>query len=95
MFRFMSLSSFEIKERGRVFVVESPFSCNRNDVLNFLGGKVEIDGVEYNPIGVEVFSLATPLHIGETIGILVAPNKACSVQRAADCGYAAVGQKYT
>lgn len=75
MFQFISLSNFEIKERGKVFVVKSPLSCNRNDVLNFLGEKVEIDGVEYNPIGVEVFSLATPLHIGESIGILVAPNK--------------------
>lgn len=73
MFKFASLSSFEINGRGKVFVVESPLSCNRNDVLNFIGEKVEIDGVEYNPIGIEVLSLGTPLHVGENIGILVKP----------------------
>lgn len=54
-----------------MFVVESPLSCNRNDILDFLGKNVEIDGVEYEVLGVETLSLATPLHIGENVGVLV------------------------
>lgn len=68
-----SIESFNLENKGLVFVVESPVFCARKaDAMKLaLGPVVNIDGLDYEPIGFEWHLLNTPVTIGEKIGILV------------------------
>ena len=76
MFKLKSLDSFEITGKGTAYVVESPVSSARtfNAMREAIGHVVEIDGVEYEPIGFEMNMPSSPVRIGERIAILVRPN---------------------
>lgn len=73
MFSIKSLSTFEVKGRGMVFVVESPVRAERNTkaMLAAIGEEIEIDGIVQIPVNFETFALGTPVGLGEKIGILV------------------------
>lgn len=66
---YKSLDTFEIKGRGKVFVVENEKDRIRDD-NDLLGSEVVIDGQPYVVKGVESF----PIHKiikGQKIGLLV------------------------
>lgn len=67
---------FNVKGRGKVFVVESPVSAARNGgaMLEALGKEIEINGIVYEPIGVEMYMPNSPVSIGEHIGLCVKPH---------------------
>lgn len=67
MFDLISIDSFEIKNRGTVFVVESPIDYKKHNIFM---GKQKINGKEYTVIGVEDF-LLTETSKGTKIGLLV------------------------
>jgi len=73
MFHLMALDKFEIKDRGTVFIVESPVESGRSytELREALGSTVEIDGIQCEPVGFETNLLASRVRIGERIGILV------------------------
>lgn len=68
---FKSVDSFVIKNRGRIFAVESSAEIAVKEVL---GQPVEIDGVRYSCNGVERFLTHKDrpmIAAGEKIGLLV------------------------
>lgn len=73
IFSVSSLDRFELKERGTVFIIESPVKADRKHkaMMESLQGKIKIDGIEYTPLGFEWHLPATPVSVGEKIGVLV------------------------
>lgn len=73
MYSIKSLDTYEIEGRGIVFYIESPVTVERNykSMMAVLGGVIEIDGKEYVPKGFEWHVPATPVYVGEKIGVLV------------------------
>lgn len=66
---YKSLETFEIKNRGRVFVVENDKDRDR-DNNDLLGSEVIIDGKNYKVKGVESFVIQK-IYKGQKIGLLV------------------------
>lgn len=66
---YKSLDTFEIKNRGRVFVVENDKDRDR-DNNDLLGSEVIIDGKNYKVKGVESFAIQK-IYKGQKIGLLV------------------------
>lgn len=61
-----------IQNIGTIFIIETPVSVERNNEAMFKEfAQIEIDGTVFTPKGFERYCLATPLRIGENIGILV------------------------
>jgi len=59
---------------GRVFIIESPIEAPRDrDAYQAALGRFAIDGVEYVAAGFEWKQPATPIAVGEHIGIVVRP----------------------
>ena len=73
MYKVKSIATYAVPNRnGPVFMVDSPVSADRTQaaVLAAIGNKILIDGLEYKPVGVEMFMPATPVWVGERIGLL-------------------------
>lgn len=72
MFRLKSLGSFEVGGQ-KAFVVESPVSAERTfaAMRDAMGNVVNIDGLEYEPVAFEMYTLTTPVQVGERISVLV------------------------
>lgn len=77
MYKLKSLDSFELKNRGIVYIVESPVECDRkfSSIIQAIGPVVEIDGTQQKIIAIEMKMPGSRLHIGERIGILVVAIK--------------------
>ena len=73
MRKLKSLESFYTKDRDMTtYIVESPIAAPRDGFLYMcLLGDVEIDGVVRRPVGIEWSVPATPVFVGEKIGLLV------------------------
>ena len=73
IFSVDSLDRFEVKGRGTVFCIESPVKAERNHkaMMDALNGSIKIDGIKYEPLGFEWHVPATPVYVGEKIGVLV------------------------
>lgn len=70
VFKYKSLDSFEIKDRGTVFILISDQDCEPKDLL---GSQIIIDDNLYTIKGVEYHPVANPrIHKGEKVGLLVA-----------------------
>lgn len=71
-----SLGAFTLKGRGTVYAVEAPCTFERSlaGLIAALGTPIKIDGKMLEPIGMESYALATPVRVGEKIGILVRDN---------------------
>lgn len=67
--KYKSLGEYELKGRGRVYIVENEVERDRdnNDLIN---SEVLIDGVKYKVKGVESF-LMPIIRKGDNIGLLV------------------------
>jgi hypothetical protein len=74
-YKLESLSSFEWREGVECFVVESPVETPRThaEMRAAIGNVVNIDGVDYEPVGFDMHMLACPVRVGEKIAILVKP----------------------
>jgi hypothetical protein len=66
---YKSLDIFEIKDKGKVFVVENDKDRNRDD-NDLIGSEVIIDGENYKVRGVESFAIPI-IAKGQKIGLLV------------------------
>ena len=66
---YKSLDSYELKERGTVYIVENEVDRSR-DKNDLIGSEVFIDGVKHKIKGVESFLLST-IRKGDKIGLLV------------------------
>lgn len=66
---YKSISTYEIKDRGKVFIVENDKDRDR-DNNGLLGSEVIIDGNKYKVLGVESLPMKT-ITKGQTIGLLV------------------------
>lgn len=66
---YKSLDVFEVKERGKVFIVENDKDRDRSN-NDLIGSAVIIDGQNYKVVGVESFAL-TKIAKGDKIGLLV------------------------
>ena len=73
MHKVKSLDTFVIPEFGRVYSIPSPVTCERDrDSLDAaIGGRIEIDEVEYLALDYEFSMPCRPIAIGEPIGVLV------------------------
>ena len=73
MFSVKSLGTFDIRGRGPGFLINSPVSVERDgkSIFEAIGETILIDGKEYKIKGIEMYMPATPVRIGEEIGILV------------------------
>lgn len=69
MLQYTSLSTYNIKGRGKVFVVENHKTMD-NPALELIGTDVIIDGEKYNVKSVEAFAIMRILE-GQKIGLLV------------------------
>ncbi len=67
---YISLDKYCVKHRGTVFIVKNEKERNRSN-NDLLGSVVTIDGIKHKVRGVESFAKATPIGIGENIGLLV------------------------
>lgn len=66
---YKSLDTFELKNRGTVYIVENDKARKRDD-MKLIGTIVFIDSLPYTVKGVEAF-LTPIISKGEKIGILV------------------------
>lgn len=66
---YKSLDTFEIKGKGKVFVVENDKDRNR-DNNDLVGSEVIIDGQKYNVKGIESHAIQK-IAKGQKIGLLV------------------------
>jgi hypothetical protein len=66
---YKSLDTFEIKGRGKVFIVENDKDRDR-DNNDLLGSEVIIDGQKYNVKSIESFAILK-IAKGQKIGLLV------------------------
>jgi len=73
MEKVKSIESFLVKGRGTVFVIKSPVISERTieSIKCALTGKIEIDGVEYTPKGLDCRMPGTKISVGEVICLLV------------------------
>lgn len=66
-----SLEKYNVHGRGAVFIVGSPINAPRDQMkYKEALGPITIDGIEREPIGFEWKVLATPVYVGEKIGVL-------------------------
>lgn len=66
---YKSLDSFEVKDRGTVYIVENDKDRDRNH-MGLVGTIVFIDTMPHTVLGVDAFTLPKILK-GEKIGLLV------------------------
>lgn len=73
MFNVKSLDQYKITGRGTVFVIPSPVTAERTleAMKAAVGERIIINSVEYNVVSFDMYLPATPVRIGENIGILV------------------------
>jgi hypothetical protein len=69
--KLIAEEKFNIKGRGDVFVInlEKNNLPTTREELNLLSQEVEIEGIEYKVIGVEI--MGTHISIGKSVGVLV------------------------
>lgn len=70
---FYSSESWTIAGHGRAFSVMSPVQFNKGleSFKAVFGNKVLINGVEYEPAGIEFWCVSRPIRAGEYFGLLV------------------------
>lgn len=83
MYSVESKDKFYLKGKGTVLVIPSPVESNRDfkSYSKAIGGSIEIDKVVYKPISFEWYALATPISVGEMIGVLVQTQKQSCKQK--------------
>ena len=69
LLKFKSLDSFIIKDRGTVYIVESPYTYE-NGKSNMVGKLIVIDDKKFIVKGIEAYTIPT-IHKGVKIGLLV------------------------
>lgn len=69
MIEFVSLDSFDLKERGKIFV--TTLDRDTDDFSHLIGQVVKLDGKEVTVIAVERYAHSPPWHAGENIALLV------------------------
>lgn len=73
MYAVQSLQGAQRENRGTVFVIKCPVTAERSmkALHEAIGPVLLIDGIEYRPKAYEIRLPATPVRIGEKIGVLV------------------------
>ncbi len=71
--KVLSEDSYLLSGGRRVFIIASPVECKRTfeDFVQAVGKEIYIDDEKYQIDGVEMHMPATPIKVGEFIGILV------------------------
>ena len=67
-YKFIGAIKYNAGQLGIAFAVKNPVECS--DFSHLIGSVVEIDGVQYEVMGVEFKAHAPPWKEGEDIGLL-------------------------